>query len=599
MGCDLHRERRARRRRGRATPLALGALLGSALLAAALVLVLIRGDSTDGPPVAPAAPAPSPPAARPAAGPAAEQSAPRPVDPPHLAPLPARETVIGEPAGTLERAPAAGTPSLTLVGRWMRPDRRPIEVEDAEWILVAPDGGTLRAAAQAGSAPRLEGVPVDRYRVRVEAPGHRHREQVLDLAPQAREAARQQAEQGSELEHELDLVLWPEGWVAVRLETRDGRPFGELAQELGLEPHQLFTAVFDVRARRAAPPAGELDVPGEEGLAKFHRAPGHRVWRLPEGSLGSLELHAHPPLWLGLWMHGTPLAWEPLHAADDQVLFRMELEDLQARLATLRLRVVAAETGAPATDARVTLRANSSAHRRSEQIDRRVGPDGRLELTRIVPGSYELAVTRGESILPEAVELLPSQVLDLGDIALPLGEAFEVEVAHADGRLSDAFLEIGPYRPGELADGLYPSHLQRQYSPARAYPLPVPVVPSIVRATGITLIPGGRFLQTDGRSANVLLDPRDLPPAPLRLVLHAQHSVSFTLPEDHGFGGARVDVLDELELVVGRSRLTGARSGDVDLIPGAYRARLVGAAGEVLDEMRFELGNEALEVRWP
>jgi hypothetical protein len=47
------------------------------------------------------------------------------------------------------------------------------------------------------------------------------------------------------------LYLWPRDWVAIVVRTSDGRPFTELARELGLEPKSLFVGRFLDSARDA------------------------------------------------------------------------------------------------------------------------------------------------------------------------------------------------------------------------------------------------------------------------------------------------------------------------------------------------------------
>lgn len=593
MRNTLHRPTNTRAL-GRGAPLVLAGLFGLLVLVALLAYSGLRSGNGAGAALEPGAVQPN----------TAPSSAVQrgPLAPTRVgngdAPAPSeREALSAEPAPQRGSEPTR-TATLTLVGRFVQPARKGLKPAQARVILTPAQGTPRQVELRDAEQVRIEGLPALEYTLTIEAPGFVHRAQVLDLGAQAEEAREHVAQRGAELEHDVDLLLWPERWVALRVEGPDGRPYAELATELGMEPVQLFTSAFEVRARLAAPPTGTLDAPGEPDLLTFHPVHGHKRWRLPDGSAGSIELHAAPPLWIGLVVHGVPLAWEWLGPEQDELLFRIEPEQLDARLATLRLRVVAEEDGSPVPDAKLTLSAEVSAHRRAEHHDLTADAQGRFELTRIVPGSYELLLTRGESLLADAPTFAPGEVRDLGDLVLPLGRAIEIVVEREDGAPGHAFVEVAPYRPEQFVEELYPSSQHRFVPPGMTYRLSAPVRPSIVRAAGMDPVDGTRMFPS-GRSANVLLDPEALPTAPLRLVVHRLRHVAFVLPEGKAAGGERVQVLDALDLIVARADVEGSRTRDVDLVPGDYRVRLVDAQGAQLDELRFEVGDEDLELLWP
>lgn len=506
---------------------------------------------------------------------------------------------IAPPAGHASRAeskpkPTAPEDGVTLDAQFTRPDGSVLEVERASIELRDAAGSVRSAAVRRSQLVRIERLVPDIYTVQVVAPGFDHREQILDMRL-GEQAPRDRVFQER-------LTLWPADWVAVVVETPDGRSFAALAADLGQEPMRLFVGAFQVHARLDAPGSGvasganQESGDGESKLARFRPPPKYKSWELPKSCIGSLEVLHRPPLWLGLDLFGKPVGWEMLAPGQHEVVFRIDLALLEARFARVALRVVDGRSHAPLAGASVTLRADASAHRRSDQSNVPTGRDGRVEFARIVPGRYELAVARGEAQHQRMLALDVGERRDLGEIAL--GDSLGVDVLVIDelDKPTKAYLEIGPFTKGARSGEMYPQMIRHSADASGKGRVPMPSDPAIIRAT----LEGGRW-NGDGsvqeirgvRSANVMLDPRTPPSAPLRLKLRTPVEVHLTtkLPE-----AQRIEVWDEFDVVVARTVKGKGTALDAQLVPGRYRARTVAADGTAGFETPFTVDREPQRI---
>jgi hypothetical protein len=316
-----------------------------------------------------------------------------------------------------------------------------------------------------------------------------------------------------------------------------------------------------------------------------------------EGVAGALELFAPPPLEVGLWVHGAFLDAATLAPGDEEVVFTLSRAELHARLATVDLRLVECERGAPVTGARVTLKAATSAHRRGGLSDDAPDDDGRVRLERVVPGRHELFVEREGHAVQRWLELVAGEERALGDVPIGAGPALPVRVVDEAGRPVLAVLEIAPYERGRSVDELYHPNLSRTTDEDGRGELPVPDRESIVRARDLTVrslrAPGG--LGAPVSSGNVLLAPGALP-AELVLVSRPRAQVRLE-PRAPWVAGDRLLYVDELGLVVIVVASEGAEELEAELVAGANdverrRAEVhVGHGPAVVSE-----GDEALRV---
>ena len=479
-----------------------------------------------------------------------------------------------------------------FVGSFVLPDRNRVRLDAGTVEFTHEDGTRREREVHDAEGVFVADLPAARYRVAVRAEGYRHREQTLDLTADENYTTARDSRGAPTRVYEHRLTLWPADWIAVIVETPDGRPFPVLADELGLEPRRIFVGAFEARTRPDPPGEGAWSEVVDSAPARFRPAPGYQGWQLPGSCIGSLQVTEPPPFWVGLGVHGVPVGWELVQPRQTEVRFRLDAAALESRFATLTLRVVDAATERALPDARVTLRADTSAHRRADLHDVVPDSEGRVTIGRIVPGLYELSVVHGEAIHQDRPRLVPGKTLDLGTVAIGAGRGFTVQAVREDGSTVEAWVEIGPYRQGENVHDLYPPMLSRHTDHDGACPLPTPTAASIVRAT----VMGRRSYPTGERSENTLVEPEALPTGALRLVVHDPCDVQFETKSPHA---VRIEVLDELELVIESLPLSADETPGAGLIPGTYRARTVDAAGGVLAEVPFEVAEDPVRVVLP
>ena len=483
-------------------------------------------------------------------------------------------------------APAPIPRTLDLVLRFVGPDGSSLHVAQAELVLESDGLPPRREMVRDAKFHRLSSVPAVKARLSVTAAGFRHLARELDL--QRAELTRKR---GEIVER---IYLWPTEWIAIRVLTPENEPFEELSAALGLDSKHLFVDAFEARAC-LDPSSAESWQQAEEDprLATWHKPHLYQSWSLPGGCVGSLQILCtpRPPLWVGLRVLGEPLGVELLSPGQQEVVFRLNAQSLRGRLARLELRAVDAASRLPLPEARLTLKADTSAHRRPDQADVRATADGRLVLEHIVPGRYELYLTHGEVAHQQRIELAAGERIDLGDVLLGSASAVLVRTVDKNGAPTSAFIEVAPYVREASAEELYPPNLWRLAQ--GDYRLPMPTVVSIVRARGWD---AHGHHTTGALSLGVLLDPAHPPAGALELVVMDPHMVRFgALP----VAAVALQVLDELELVVA-SRATTDRVGEelrgIELIPGRYRARLRAQDGALVREIPFVVAHGPTKI---
>jgi hypothetical protein len=529
-----------------------------------------------------------------------------------LAPTTEREAV--EPAASVPAVDVrVRAPGRDLVARFVSPDGKDLVLPFATLALADRAGNRRPCNVRGASSVTIPGLTPGHWTIDVRAPGFVHRVQVVEIQPKEPFTSGRVGP-GSTLDAVNEcIVLWPEGWIPVVARTPDGRPFRQLALDLGVEPKRLFVGSFDVITRDSPPDSGASE--NGSSPAIFVPPPGYPSWELPDGAIGSLRLRRPSPFWAGLKVLGEQLGWQLVQPGDVEVVFELGLEDFDARCARLRLRVIDALTKVPLPDAEVTLRADNSAHRREDQHEIAPDDDGVVELRRILPGRYELTVERGEAQHQQRIVVKGRETLDLGDVALAQGPGIKLLVLDERGQPARAYIEIAPYAPGKRVDELYPPMLHRRSDADGKYRLARPAIRSIDRARDETSTSRGQPVR-GARTENVLIDPEALPAAPLVLRLREPVAVSFEFATQH-----RVEVADELGVVVVwvPSQDSRARRRDVhlpprgqlranqeaslresrELLPGRYTARFPDEAGEVSGESIFYVGTTPSTVRGP
>jgi hypothetical protein len=483
-----------------------------------------------------------------------------------------------------EAAPTVGLHLLFTSpdGNEVAPTAATVHLSNVGWSSDAPVSG-----ASALFVPEVPAVPI---RAQVDAPDFRHWAQHFDLSVPEPEGRTTDSNLWPEPFFQENVVLWPKGWVPVIVLTTDGKPFDVLVEQFGMEPKNLLYLAFQVWVHRE-PPELQTRFHGGRKPAKFRGPPGYPSWQLPGSIVGSLQVLEPVSFWAGLSLFGRSLEWAHVPVGAEELVFRVDAEDFEASFAKVDLRVVD-DVHSPVAGARVTLKADTSPHRRSGQSKVPSGPDGRVHFDRVVPGRYELLVEGDCSLQQDRFELEPGDSRDWGDVQLIERGSMPLRVVDADGTPAWAFIEVGPYRRGASHKDLYPPNLHRLTDQEGSYELCLPSAVSILRATRAVLPP---MQATNESSTSVLLDP-SAPLGSLKLVLRKPVEVTFDVRHDQA---AAIVVWDALGLIAWMHVLGGEAAPPCELIPGDYRGRLLDNEASLLGEVPFTVRDERLQVRLP
>lgn len=456
------------------------------------------------------------------------------------------------------------------------PNERSLIVERVESTLNGTAFAERRATYEATDMIEWLEVPRVKVALTFEVPGYRAEQLEIDLHGT------------SESTVMLAVVLWPDASLPVIVRTRDGRPLRTLADDLGIEPKRLFVGAFDVLVQLDAP-TRERPASHTAALGIFRPPPKYQQWELSHSSIGWVELTSPQPIWSTLTYWGVIAESVFVPAGAERIEFTLSPDTLEAAFAEIWLRVVD-EAGVACSDARVTMRADTSAHRRKEHEN--VAPDstGIARLTRLVPGLYELSIVRGEALHQERIELSRGEKRDHGRITLGSARGLDVRVIDEQGQGCAAWLEIAPLQPGKFVEELYPPMLHRTTDPTGFGRVPVPSQLSIMRARRMDV---RSRLPTNEISANSIVDPAQLPQHTITLRLQTPLSVTFTVTTP-----GRVDILDEQELCV-HSFDTNGRSKQLELLRGSYTARLRPTGGAAPIDTPFRVDQRSLAVLLP
>ncbi len=478
---------------------------------------------------------------------------------------PPKSTVAGQGAATFE-----------WTGEFVLPNGSEVVPALADVDLTLDGGAKLSRQVSRSPSVHFDDLAAGRYTLHVRCEGFTHREQHILIAERPSKVTGDHAKVSRGLDD--DVVLWPERTIAVVVTSSTGAPLESIATELGLEPKRIFVGAFAARAFLDAPPDGAWPPDGATPLAWFDRPLGYQHWQVSDGVIGSLTLQHDAPLWIGLSVFGKPVSSEFLPVDAREIVFRLDRSVFDQRFAKLSLRVVDSADSSPVADARATLLADDSAHRRDDHAKLAVREDGRLTIERIVPGRYELSVARGDALHQARLELAAGESRDLGDIAIGLGRAIEVRTVDADGVPCRANIRVASYRAGAASEELFPPLRLRQTDERGVLRLPLPEGAAIVCAEGFD---PQTFKPTHAVSPIALVDANAPLGEPLVLVLRAANEIEIHCDVADV---ERLELYDANDLRVAAPKLDSERKATALLALGRLRVRLLGANGESLGE---------------
>jgi hypothetical protein len=265
---------------------------------------------------------------------------------------------------------------------WRRNDddvSRNTAIDDGAYAIQLPPGSWIATTAS-GTFPRTE----SRFELSPEVPRHR-----------------------------LDFALRRPWRVAVRARTSDGRPLAEVVGR-GFRAPELVAI-----ATQSEPPA-DLPVSGDRYLAGV----GAGRFRATRGgdAVGTLDLHVAPPLFVTLCAGSGVLATKALSSVVSEIEFEVDAAAFNARLGSVKARLVDAATGRPLADYAVALSTPSSSGP-SERTD----ANGVAAYSGLAAGVYLFDTSPWtETVPPEGpreafvfnVKVGAGETVDLGELRL-------------------------------------------------------------------------------------------------------------------------------------------------------------------------------------
>lgn len=322
----------------------------------------------------------------------------------------------GTPLPADPSLPAASSPAFLLYGKITDEDGRALERAD---LRIEDHGERFVDARAEQGAYATAALGLGTWSVRANAPKHRESGAEVELT---KEAPRLR----------LDLVLRRAVVLQVRFRTPGGEPLASALEAFGSDDSR---PPFPTAVATAAPPDGDFPLTSGAALAIGGRYRARGTGRHDEppreaGVDGTIELASDPPVWVSAVLRHLVLATEPVPPGSTLVTLTVDPARLIRQLASVRLRLVDADTGGPLTRARVAIN-----DRQMGGGDRAPGPDGNLLFEKVRPGLLALEIEApGREWHQRIVRLEPGRMNDLGTIALGAGVSVVGAVVDEDGR---------------------------------------------------------------------------------------------------------------------------------------------------------------------
>jgi hypothetical protein len=301
------------------------------------------------------------------------------------------------------------------------------------------------------------------------------------------------------------------------------------------------------------------------------------------GVTGELYLDRAPPAYAALFLRHLFLQSQRVEAGQRELVFIVEPALLDARLGSVKLRVLDGATGAPMPGANVVL-----ATPRSYGIgkgDQRTDAEGRAQIGCVMPGAVELRIAAPDhEHLVVPLRVPAGRELDLGDMVLSPVVAIQGRVVGAE-----------PAAMSEVS--ITWTDLDRR---SATHELSANVTTGIDAEGRFSLPYAGRHRYAirvssgDGSFGNAVVDARNGPPEPVEIRLAAGTSIGVRC--DHATARILV-VTDAAGVPVRILRIGfGSRSSSISLPPGAYTVQVYAGDEQLERTLPLRVGTAPLEI---
>lgn len=387
-------------------------------------------------------------------------------------------------------------------------------------------------------------------------------------------------------ERREDLVFEPEWMLLVKLQTPDGEDVRDLLQKQHVAPLLELVAVATVE-----PPGDRLPASFDLDRSGFGVGSSKLWWGSQEQRDDRLQISADPPVNVSIAMRDVVLATQRVDTRIEELTFTIDLDRLRSQLSGLTFRVVDGESGAPATEASVSLQT-------AQSTESAVRPDaeGRVRYEGRVPGLYEVAVLMKDRVYQlVTAELQPGRVTDLGDIRLTRGVAIRGRCVDTDGR------------PHRVVPGLtrIEDRTDAPREPATRFVAETDGDPGSFSFKNLTagrylatLVAPGPPFATDAEPGwaivPTIIDTREGPVEGIVLVV--QHPSALVLrPDSDAVDGMKFEIRTTDGVSCESGSFAAGRTERVALAPGPYSLRLL-RSDKVMREIPFNLGADVLTI---
>jgi RNA polymerase sigma-70 factor (ECF subfamily) len=467
-------------------------------------------------------------------------------------------------------------PPTLLYGTLRGPDGAPLKNLWSEGVSLVDELGRWRGADARDGTFAFGALPYGKYWLLAGGTGFRNLEELVVLDSERAQVKR-------------DLVLRAAVQLRIRIATPEGDPwFDRRRPEVRVAGIALLpVATAERPGLWMASRNSYTNLNERFGIGAFTDY-GPNVEALPRGYYGILTLDGDLPAFVSLVARDRVVETKRVEPGSEEVEFVLSVEAVKEMLATVRVQVVDAATGALI---------DRNGLRLGEMISpSHAEPDGSVSIGGYGPGDYDWIVSApGYEMLKMKFHADPGNTVDLGKIALEPEIRVSGTVLDPAGRPCSERLRLGQLNPatGEVSylrtdlDAGGDGKFELNGLGRRVYVLRAGVSDSLVD-----------FSASDGWRASdpVLLDLRS-GVAPRGLAVQLRTAMRMTIAvADRSLKYAPLVILDARGMQVTSNVVYGPQPRSFVLPPGEYRVQVLESGGKIALERKVQVASEPVTV---
>jgi len=290
------------------------------------------------------------------------------------------------------------------------------ELKPPLWLnLTKPDGSTHYTQVAADGHYAIAGLAPGSYMLHASGRAYGDAKATLELKAGA---TRRDFELAASMAIRIKVVT-PEGMSLTKaLQAR--KSLGMISGVIGVATREPLERL----------PLTELRSHSRYGVGEYQEGWSMRDQKLPEGVVGILMVKAPPPFYVNaVFMHFVLMS-EKVTGRVEEITFVLKPENIEQLLATVKVRLVDAETGAPVKKGRVSI-----SDRQSGGMGAQLDGAGVAEQKNVPPGLKELQIwAQGYEAVHNYIRVADSGVHDLGTYRLHKAVEIAGEIVDEGGK---------------------------------------------------------------------------------------------------------------------------------------------------------------------